>query len=333
MRILITGGKGVIGSCVARRMLKKGDEIVIFDPMPDTALINDFIDDVVVVGGDVLDLPLLLNTIKQHKVQKILHLAALIVPASQINPYRGFQVNALGTVNVLEAARITDCERMVFTSTKGVYAEITGKHAHPTYAPIDEDYPKDPVNVYSSTKLACEHMCFNYTRNYGTDIVILRFSSLYGPGRLLRHGGLAIHSAILENAMLGKPTIISSGGDQQEDMTYIDDVARSIALAANVKNLKQHVFNVGTGRGVTLNDTAEIVQRLYPNAEIRIGPGLDCFRVGYNLYSVMDISRAKAELGYEPAFDLEAGIEDHVATLNRLGIEPRYTNVEKLMAG
>jgi UDP-glucose 4-epimerase len=331
MRILITGGKGVIGSWVARYMLEKGDEMIIYDQMQETSLVSDLLDDITIIDGDILDLPLLLNTIKQHKVKKILHLAALIVPAAQRNPYRGFQVNALGTVNVLEAARITDCERLVFTSTKGVYAEITGKHAHPTYLPINEDYPKNPVNVYSATKLASEHMCFNYIRNYGMDVVILRFSSLYGPGRLLRHGSLAIHSVILENAMLGKATVIPSGGDQREDLTYVRDVAHSIALTAHAKNLRHHVFNVGTGRGFTLNDTAEIVRRLYPRAEIRIGPGLDCFLVGYNLYSIMDISRARVELGYEPEFDLKAGIKDHVATLERLGIEPRYTPMETLI--
>jgi UDP-glucose 4-epimerase len=328
MRILITGGKGVIGSCVTRYMLERGDDIIVYDTMRDTSLISDIMDNINVVDGDVLDLPLLLNTIKLNKVKKILHLAALIIPAAQINPYRGFQVNAMGTVNVLEAARITDCERLVFTSSKGVYDEITGDHAHPTYEPINEEYPKNPVNVYGSTKLASENMCMNYIGNYGMDVVMLRFSSLYGPGRLLRHGGLAMHSLILENAMLGQPTRIPSGGDQREDMTYVRDVARSIALAAYAENLEHRVFNVGTGRGVTLNDTADIVRKLYPNTEIDIGPGLDCFGAGYNLYSVMDISRARAELEYEPEFDLEAGIRDHVATLESLGIDPVYTPTE-----
>lgn len=329
MRILITGGKGVIGSCVARYMLEHGDDIIVYDPMPDTSLIADLLEHITVVEGDVLDLPLLLNTIKLNKVRKILHLAALIVPAAQINPYRGFQVNALGTVNVLEASRISNCERLVFTSSKSVYDEISGAHAHPTYAPITEEYPKNPVNVYGATKLASEYMCFNYIGNYGMDVVILRFSSLYGPGRLLRHGGLAMHSVILENAMLGQPVRIPSGGDQREDVTYVRDVARAIALATHAENLGHHVFHIGTGRGVTLHDTAQVVRRLYPHADIQIGPGLDCFQVGYSLYAIMDISRARAELGYEPEFNLEAGMKDYVALLDRLGIAPLFTPTEE----
>ena len=321
MTILLTGGMGAIGSWVARELAEAGHRPILYDVRADYALIPDLEGRVEVVTGDLLDLPNLVRTVLDRKVERILHLAAMMPPQAQANPYQGFQVNALGTVNVLEAARIGGVKRVVYTSSKGVYGPITGDHAHPTYKPLTEDYPVRPNSVYGATKLAGEHMAFNYVRNYGLDFVALRFGSTYGPGKLGRHGIVGLHSRMIEAAMAGQETSIPQGGDQVDDMVYNADTAHAAVLACFAERLEHRAFNIATGKGSTLRDLAGAVRKLFPNAVIEIGPGLDYYGGGGG-YSVFDIGRAQRELGYAPRYSLESGVEHYVKTMGRLGIPP-----------
>jgi UDP-glucose 4-epimerase len=135
MTILLTGAMGAIGSWVARELVERGHRPLLYDSRADFTLIPDLVDRVDLVVGDLLDLPTLVRTVLEHKVERILHLAAMMPPQAQANPYLGFRVNAEGTLNVLEAARIGGVRRVVYTSSKAVYGRITGGHAHPTYKP------------------------------------------------------------------------------------------------------------------------------------------------------------------------------------------------------
>ena len=242
------------------------------------------------------------------------------------NPWLGFQGDTSGTLNILEAARIMDIDRVVFTSSVSAYAPITGEYAYPTYKPINEDYPKyPPTGVYGTAKVAGELMGLQYNQKFGLEFVALRFSKIYGIGKKARHSRMAfMYNLMIENAMLGKPTNFPKGGDEKIDIVYVKDVANSIVLACFAQNLKHHDFNIGSGEGYTLHDVANAIKKIYPEAVFNIGPGLDYIGFG-KAYSVFDISRARDELGYHPKFTMEDGVRDYVETMKRFNIELTYT--------
>jgi UDP-glucose 4-epimerase len=321
--VLVTGGMGVLGSMVTEELVGRGERAVLYARHLDASLLGrDLLPRVEYVQGDVLELPALVHAIRRHRVTRIVHMAALLIGECQTNPYRGFRVNAEGTVNVLEAARMTDVARVVYTSSKSVYGAVPPPYGHPTYRPLPEDGPKNPVRVYDVTKLAGEHMGLNYASTFGLDVVILRFASTFGPGKLVRHGPVSWHSRLVEDAMAGQPARLPQGGDQPDDMIYHRDIAHAIVLACYAGGLTDRVFNVGRGEPSTMREFAEAIRRVIPGAAIEVGPGLDYYGSGIPYYSVYDIGRARQQLGFTPRFDMEAGVRDYVETMRRLGLAP-----------
>jgi UDP-glucose 4-epimerase len=317
MKVLVTGGMGVMGAEVSRKFVREGHRPVVLGRHRDDSLIGDIIDKIDIELGDITDLPRLLQTIKKHKVTHVVHLAAFVGAVSEMNPALSIQVNVNGTVNVFEAARLFDLQRVVYSSAGSVYAEIVGEHADPTCKPITEDYPKTehPARIYDAEKLMTEHVAEYYGRKFGLDIITLRFSWTYGPGKTARHGNKGITSAIVENPTFGQPFKLAAGGEQRCDFIYNKDSALGVYLATVVPKPRSRVFNIGSGVGNTFRDFSAVIRKEIPTADIQIGPGLDPLGLRYSGYVVYDISRAKAELGYAPQFDLESGIADYVATL------------------
>src|SRR5262249_35282861 len=121
MKVLITGGMGVIGAATSRRFVKEGHRPVIYARHPHDRLIHDLLDKVDIELGDVTDLPRLMDVIKRRQITHIVHAAAFVGAVSQTNPALSIQVNVMGTVNVLEAARLFEVKRVVYTSAKGIY--------------------------------------------------------------------------------------------------------------------------------------------------------------------------------------------------------------------
>jgi len=318
MKVLITGGMGVMGAETSRRFVAEGHRPVIYARHRDEWLVRDILDKVDIELGDVLDLPRLMDVIKRHGITHIVHAAAFVGAVSQANPALSVQVNVMGMVNVLEAARLFEVKRVVYTSAKGVYGPSLGEYGPPTYKPVPEDLPKNPKRIYDSAKLMGEQVGLYYQANMGVDVVVLRFATTYGPGKTSRHGKMGVTSQIVENPAAGLPFRLAQGGDDKDDFVYNKDSARGIYLATIAKAPKSRVYNIGTGVGVTLNDFAAAVRKQIPNADIKIGPGLNFLGMPYPATSVYDISRARAELGYEPHYDLEKGIADYLAMLKVL---------------
>ena len=320
--VLVTGGMGVIGSWVTRQLLEQGQRVVTYSRHRDIALVKDIVNKFESVLGDILDLPKIIATIKQYGVERIIHLSAVMPGEAESNPYMAYRNNAEGSLNVLEAARLMSVKRVVGTSSKAVYDETMGEYGHPTYKPMDEDYPKLPHLVYGTTKLFMENAGLDYHRIYGLDFVALRFPSPYGIGRQARHGVYAITSRIIEGALLGQALEIPQGAEQKDDFIYHRDVASGIVLACFAENLEHRIFNVGSGRGETLQDFVDVLNNILGKVRIKIGPGLNPVKAKYNYYSVFNIERACRELGFTPRYDLEAGIRDYIETMRRLDIKP-----------
>ncbi len=327
MNILVTGGLGVNGCWVTRALLEMGHHPVVYDTRGDFSLLRDIADSVELVIGDILDYARLASTLKKHRVERICHLAASYPGPADANPLLGFQVNALGTVNVLEAARLMDIQRVVFTSSYGALSPMDEAHRYPGYRPVDESYPAYPAHsgVYAAAKVSSELMGHVYRNLYGTEFVALRYAAIFGPGKTdPRHGNFGqIWTHLLENAMLGRPTRVVRGGDERQDMVYARDVAHSVVLGclAPSADLKNSLFHIASGKGYTIGDFAAAIRTRFPDAEIQVGPGTD--PRGKGVYCVFDISRARAELGYEPQFTLPAAVRDWVEWMDRLGFAPQ----------
>jgi len=324
MAILITGGMGALGSALARNLAKEGIEIVLYDVFEDYTLISDIKEKLIFVDGDILDQERLIETLKKYDVKRIIHTVALL---SKADPKKSLKINTEGTVNVLWAATKCEIERVIYTSSKAVYNQIEGKHGHPDYEPINEDYPKDnPMGIYGVTKYFGEQVGYQFFKIYGIDFVSLRFSTIFGPGRLVKNPNspMVIPCRIIENGMLGKTFKYPKGGDQKDDYIYIDDVGYGISLACFAKDLTHRVFNIGTGIGSTLVDFADATKKMFPAFDSDIGAGLDHAGIGFNFYSVYDCSRAKDELGFTARFNLNEAVEGYVETMKRFKIEPTF---------
>lgn len=320
MSILVTGGTGVFGSHVVRQLVQEGERPVVLSTRGDTTLIKDVASRVTLVRGDILDIPFLCQVVKENQIKKIAHLSAVF---DQWSPPYALEVNVKGTVNLLEMARIFGIERVVYTSTKGVYGKIESPYGYPEYRPLPADHPVDPESVYAATKYAGETLGRNYEKNYGLQFITLRFSSSYGPGKLDRHGPMGIHSKLVENAMSGTPTYLPYGADEHDDMVYVKDVAQSIVCALRAAHPASRTYNIGAGVGVTIKQFADILSSLYPQTKIEVGPGLKYMSKDMpSRYFISDISTARDELSYEPKFNLESGIGDYIATMELLGMRP-----------
>ena len=316
MKVLVTGGMGVLGSAVSGRVVREGHRPVVMSRSFDRNLIGSIQKDIDIELGDVLDLPRLLSIIQAYKVTHIIHMAALIGALSTRNPPQSVHVNVIGTLNVLEAARLTGVQRVIFTSAKGVYGNIEGEYGHPMYKPLPEGYPKNPYRIYDSEKLMGEHMGQFYRRTYGLEFGAIRFSSTFGPGKTVRHGDKAVLSRLVEGAFAGRPVRIDKGGDQKNDFIYNKDAAQGVFLACTTTELNHTEYNIGSGTAATLNDFADAVRHLLPGVEVEVGPGISGEMPNYSC--VYDISRAKEDLGYAPRFTVEGAVEDYLAGLQRI---------------
>src|ERR1700722_9203160 len=231
MKVLITGGMGEIGAKTSRKFVKEGHRPVVLARHRDDSLVGDIADKIDFEAGDILDMPRLLDVIKRHRITHIVHAAAFVGAVSAENPALSIQVNVMGTVNVLEGARLFDVKRIIYTSAKGVYGPVLGDYGPPHYKPMPEDMPKNPQRIYDSAKLMAEQTAIYYANNMGIDVAVIRFATTYGPGKTARHGKMGVTSQIVENPFRGQPFHHPAGGDAKDDFVYNKDSALGIYLA------------------------------------------------------------------------------------------------------
>jgi UDP-glucose 4-epimerase len=319
MKVLITGGMGVNGAVTARLMVQEGLRPVLLDNRTDLSLMRDIVNQVDCVEADVCDQRALEDIIDDYKVTHIAHLAALMPEPAEANPRLGMKVGVDGLVNVLEVARARSIKRVVFTSSKAVYGEISGEHGAPSFKPVCEDHPKHPADLYGTIKVCCEEIGKYYRETYGIEFIALRYVSIYGPGKEARHGPLFFYGQLIEKARQGEKWVIPQGGDQLNDAVYVGDVAHSVCLALKAESPGEWVFNIGTGKAWTPRDFLNAAGGLFPNHQIELGPGPSKLGRSKQSYCVFDISAARKHLGYEPAYDVKQGVRDYVKTLELIG--------------
>jgi len=211
--------------------------------------------------------------------------------------------------------RVLGISRFVHASRRGVYGETPHGVGAPGYKPLDEEHPKHPVSAYDVTKLAAEELGRLYRELHGIEFAALRFAGIYGPGKQARRGKMSLRSRMVEDPVYGRPVSLERGGDQLDDIVYVDDVAESLVLAATAKRLNHATYNIGSGKGQTLRQLADAVRAAVPEADIEVGPGLNPMGFDVHYYAILDFSRARDDLGYAPRFGLVEGVRDYVQSL------------------
>jgi UDP-glucose 4-epimerase len=298
MRILITGGAGFIGSTLADACLAQGHDVAIVDDFSSGSEAN--VPEAARLYRVDIRTPELHEVLATEQPELVSHHAAQVsVKRSVDDPAHDAEVNVLGTLNVLEAARRHGVRRLVFASTGGaIYGEPDGPRA-------DEDHPRRPQSPYAIAKLAAEHYLEGY-RRAGLETVVLRYANVYGP-RQDPHGEAGVVAIFIERILAGLPPTIFGDGEQVRDFVYVDDVVRANLLAneAALTSAGPAVFNVGTGRATSVNALWAALAAL---VQPEVSPHREPARTGDLLRSVLDVTRARTALGWEPEVDVVQGL-------------------------
>ena len=316
MRTAVIGG-GLVGSQVLRQLVEEGEEPVLFDLAPQLHALGEIVDleRVTVVRGDVLDPLALVEAIRAHAVERLVHTAVnpVLGVGAQERPYPAIQVNVMGTVNVLEVARVLGLGRVVLSSTSSLTYHLAGGEdgGDPRR---EEAFPR-PVTIYAASKQACESFGLAYARWFGVDVVLLRFAAVFGPWSGRGGGGASqALGAMVEAALRGTLAMLPA---TSLEWVYSKDAAAAACLALRVERLQSRVFQVGMGRLYTADAVAETMRAIVPGARVEVMAEPSAHPVLQDMRAPMDGTRARRELGYEPRFDLAAGLRDHVAWASR----------------
>lgn len=298
---LITGIGGFIGSSLARALLSRGEHVRGVDNFSTGKQenISEILDRIDFRKADILDLGAM------HKasagVDFVLHQAAIpSVPKSVLDPLGSNQANIDGTVNVLVAARDAKVKRVVYAASSSAYGDTPTLPKHEAMTP-------DPISPYAVAKLASEHYMISFYRCYGLETVALRYFNIFGPRQDPSSPYSGVLAKFITLMLRGEQPAIFGDGEQSRDFTYIDNAveANLLACKAPAGQAAGQVFNVATGRRVTLNGTFELLQGLTSyTGRPKYGPE----RGGDIKHSLADISKAKAGLGYKVEVDFEEGL-------------------------
>lgn len=254
MRILITGGAGFVGSHLCEKYVKEKHTVICLDNFMNGNLVNIRgllnYENFKLITGDVRDFDLLEKIIS--RVDVIMHLAAQIhTDRSIVEPRITYDINVLGTQNILELAKFYDIKKIIYASTSEVYGTAE-------YTPMDELHPLNPSHPYGASKLAADRMCYAYKKTYGLPICIMRPFNTYGS-RQKDNGYGSVISIFTRRVLSNKNPIVFGNGNQVRDYVYIEDVVRAYDAVLKSQSLLDGIFNFGTGIGITINDLANII--------------------------------------------------------------------------
>ena len=329
MKIIVTGGAGFIGSHVVRNLLGEGYEVTVVDDFNDfydpaikranVASFSSIAPPVEVAEIDLRDWDAVRNTFEKVSPYAVIHLAARAgVRPSIADPKLYIDTNITGTFNVLEAARLSGCQKIIFASSSSVYGLSKT-------VPFREDLPIiQTLSPYAATKIAGEQLCGNYVNLHGMRIACLRFFTVYGPGQ---RPDLAIHS--FTDAIEHGRTIKQFGdGSTRRDYTYIDDIVQGILGALSYVDGEGplfEIFNLGENETTTLAKLISSIEKaLGKRAVIERLPE----QRGDMPLTAADITKARTLLGYAPRTPIRDSIPKFVAWYRELHSQDRSNHLE-----
>jgi UDP-glucose 4-epimerase len=288
-RYLVTGGAGFIGSHVTDALVAQGHQVRVLDDLSTGMLDNlaQVRDRIEFLQGDIRDRKLVATACEG--IESVIHEAAWrSVPKSLADPYGYTEVNVLGTVGLLEAARRAGVQRLVHVSSSSVYGETA-------QVPMREDQPARPVSPYAASKLAGEVLCGLFARAYGLETVALRYFNVFGPRQSLENQYAVVVPKFITCLLRGESPPVYGDGTQSRDFTYVENVVEATILASQTDGVSGEVFNIALGEAHTV---LELLSQLNAVMGLSIAPTFLPPRPGDVRRTLADSSKAKRLLGW-----------------------------------
>lgn len=303
--VLVTGGAGFIGSHLAEALASLGAMVTVLDDLSggDRENLHGFAEQVRLVAGSILDESLLEELTRGCDC--VFHQAAMgSVPRSVEQPVRYHQVNATGTLNVLEAARKSGVRRVMFAASSSAYGDSQT-------LPKVESMPVRPKSPYAANKIACEALIRAYAGSYDLDTVSLRYFNIFGPRQNANSAYAAVIAAFAKALIAGERPIIYGDGEQSRDFTFVDNAVHANLLAARKDApLEGETLNVACGQRITVNQLAKLMAPLLDRQDLT--PVHQAERTGDVKHSLADLSLIEQTIGYRPLVDFETGLRPTV---------------------
>ena len=295
--ILVTGGAGFIGSHVVEALVSARAEVRVVDNLS-TGREANLSPEATFFQGDILDNAVLESSLPG--ADTVVHLAARVaVRDSMIHYHDDARTNLMGTLNLMRHCGVHGVRRFLFASSMAVYADPGGPE------PMNENCRQEPAAPYGLSKLVAEKYVRMLAPRMGMKAICLRYFNVYGPRQVYTHY-VGVITIFIDKLLRRTPPVIFGDGTQQRDFVSVHDVTRATLLALE-SDLDLETFNVGSGRGTSVNEVARLlISILQPHVE----PLYESSRPGEIRHSVADISRIRDLLGFEPQENLADGIAE-----------------------
>lgn len=314
MAILITGGSGFIGSCLAKLLIDEGENPVIFDKDEVRGPLAEHSGRFVFERGSLEHFPVVMDCIERHAIERIFHLGGMLSLPSESNPAAAFDANVVGTRNILEAARIRKMRQVIYGSTIATYSkDVPGDT-------IDDRTIQRPSSLYGVTKTFGELLGRWYHRTFGLDFRGVRLPSVVGPGAKTAH--MSIYNAwSIEHSLRGLPYTFNCDRDTRCPALYYKDAALALKKlsAADPSRIKTRIYNIaGITPPYSAGELATLVEKRVPGARLRFNPDPVVAGLLRELGSLrINDECARREWGWHISYPLAAMIEDFIGEFEK----------------
>ena len=301
LKIVVTGGAGFIGSHIVEHWISKNAEIHIIDNLRSGYLSNiEIFPEAIFHRGSITDRDLVFKVLKD--TDYVHHLAGFVsVPESIEKPKECYEINVNGLINVLDASKEFGIKKIVFSSSAAIYGENP-------ISPKTVSLKPDPKSPYGETKLEGESLLKLYNENEGVGATSLRYFNVFGPRQDPKSQYAAAIPIFIEKALKNEQIVIYGDGEQTRDFIFVKDVVLANILAATNEKVNG-VFNVASGKAITINEIARIViDELQSRSKIVY----ENERPGDIKHSLASINETEEQLAYHPEYDLMAGLKETI---------------------
>jgi nucleoside-diphosphate-sugar epimerase len=313
---LVTGGAGFIGSHMTETLLKEGHRVRVLDNFSSGRretiefLKAAFASSLEIIEGDIRDRKTCDQAVSG--LDYVFHQAAQVsVPRSIIDPETTQEVNIRGTLNVLQASKKAGIKRLVLASSTAIYGDSSNEKE--AQKPKKETMVPNPLSPYALSKLVGEYYCRLFSKLYEMPAVVLRYFNVFGPRQDPQSEYAAVIPKFISRLLQGSPPIIYGDGQQSRDFVFVADVVQANLKACRQPGIAGEVFNVASGRSVTLLQLVEQLKKIFKSDQV---PVFAPARAGDIRYSRASIQKARKFLGYHPKTGLRRGL---IATITDAG--------------